>query len=257
MSARPNAARTASRIATIASSPDAGESSRTCSSMPSATMTRCHANGRWSSVCATAASAAYAECRRERLGNAALEQVAGGLPHLALDDLERLTFPLTDLDREQLEEMAVVVGSGCARSFRPVEQTVRHVKANGPARSAPLERMRWWAAARRRRPAPLRERRDHARSRVRGVSAREAVRRVIQPCGEHSHVSVALRVGSQGHRHGRPGLARALDGDGPTVLIDDPLGECQADAGASRLRGHERLEDARQHLGRNRVRHRS
>ena len=37
MSARPSAARTASRIATTASSLDAGESSRTWSSIPSAT----------------------------------------------------------------------------------------------------------------------------------------------------------------------------------------------------------------------------
>ena len=88
--ARPHAWRRA------ASSLDAGESSRTWISIPSATGMRRQANVSLI-VLRDGDVGTDAECRRERLGDSPLEQVAGGLPHLALDDLERLALALADL----------------------------------------------------------------------------------------------------------------------------------------------------------------
>jgi hypothetical protein len=60
--------------------------------------------------------------------DAALEQIAGDIAHLGLDDLERLAFALPNLDREQLKEMPVVVGRRGARPFGPVEKAMRDIE---------------------------------------------------------------------------------------------------------------------------------
>src|SRR5204862_7783916 len=44
-------------------------------------------------------------------------------------------------------------------------------------------------------------------------------------------------------------LARA-DGDTSAVVVDDPPDDGQPESGAARLRRHERLEDTREHAGR-------
>src|SRR5829696_6449212 len=61
--------------------------------------------------------------------------------------------------------------------------------------------------------------------------------------------SVASR---QHNRKSRAALRSALQRYAPPVLVDDALAEGEADAGAARLRGEEDLEDAREHLGRDR-----
>ena len=111
--------------------------------MPSATGTRRHAIDALV-VLRDGRVGANAECGRERLGDASLEEIAGRFAHLALDDVERLSFALADLDREQLEEMPVVVRRRGAGSFRPVEQAVRDVKANrARARRCARGRVGW------------------------------------------------------------------------------------------------------------------
>ena len=132
MSSRPSAARTASRMATSASSREAGESSRTWSSTPSATATRRQLARRLVVGRLPARLDRRAERGGERRGDAALERVAGELRHLLLDDLERDAFALADLDREQLEEVAVVVGRRGAGALGAREQPVRDVEANRP-----------------------------------------------------------------------------------------------------------------------------
>jgi hypothetical protein len=73
-----------------------------------------------------------AEGWRERLGDAALEKVARRLPHLALNDVESLAFTLANFDREQLEQMPIIVDRRGAGAFRAVEQAIGHVEPNGP-----------------------------------------------------------------------------------------------------------------------------
>src|SRR5688572_4408709 len=69
-------------------------------------------------------------CERRR--DATLEQVAGDIAHLGLDDLERLPFALANLDREQLEEMTVVVGRRGSGSLGAIEQAVRDIESDRP-----------------------------------------------------------------------------------------------------------------------------
>ena len=73
---------------------------------------------------------ARTQCRRECSCNAPLEQVTGEVAHLALDDFERLPLALTDLDREQLEQVTVAVRRRGAGTLGPIEQSVRDVEAD-------------------------------------------------------------------------------------------------------------------------------
>ena len=71
-----------------------------------------------------------AEGGGERRGNAALERVARELGHLLLDDVERDAFALADLDREQLEEVSIVVRRRGAGALGSREKSVGDVKAD-------------------------------------------------------------------------------------------------------------------------------
>jgi hypothetical protein len=104
-----------------------------------------------------------AQRRRERRGHAPLERVAGHLLHLALDRLQRLPLALADLDREQLQEVAVVVRRRRAGPLGPVEQTRSRRRSAPSARWAPPGPTRSWGASRRRPPGTWRARRARAR----------------------------------------------------------------------------------------------
>ena len=66
-----------------------------------------------------------AEGRGKRRRDATLQGVSRDVLHLALDDVERDPLALTNLDREELEEVAIVVRSRGTRAFWPLEQSVR------------------------------------------------------------------------------------------------------------------------------------
>ena len=72
----------------------------------------------------------------ERRGDAAFERIAGDVLHLLLDGVEGDALTLAYLDRQQLEEVAVVVGGGGAGAFRPLEQSIGDVKANRAPRDS-------------------------------------------------------------------------------------------------------------------------
>jgi len=71
---------------------------------------------------------ARTERRRQRLSNALFEEIAGHAEHFGLDDVERLSFALANLDGEELQEMPVMVGRGGAFSVGMIEQPARDVE---------------------------------------------------------------------------------------------------------------------------------
>src|SRR2546423_14284152 len=78
------------------------------------------------------------QCRCERLRDFALERIAGEVSHLGLDGLKALTFALPNLDREQLEQMAVAVCRSGAGTLGSIEQTAGDIEANGAGTGARL-----------------------------------------------------------------------------------------------------------------------
>ena len=108
----------------------AGESSRTCSSTPSATGTRRQLADGSSSVglrrvSTVAPRAAASDVATRRSSASPVSSL-----HFLLDDVERDALALADLDREQLKEVAVVVRRRGAGAFWSLEQPVGDVKAN-------------------------------------------------------------------------------------------------------------------------------
>ena len=113
----------------MADSRAAAESSRTWSSIPSATMMRRHAAVAIV-VAVDRGVGAVPERGCERARHALLELVALHVGDLALDHLERLSFALPDLDREELQQMLVVIGRRGALALGMVEEPVRDVEAD-------------------------------------------------------------------------------------------------------------------------------
>jgi hypothetical protein len=61
------------------------------------------------------------ESRRERLRDFPLERIARDIAHLGTDGIEALSFTLSDLDGQQLEQMPVSVRCTGASPFGPIE----------------------------------------------------------------------------------------------------------------------------------------
>src|SRR5262249_10913662 len=76
--------------------------------------------------------AAGMERRRERLGDAAFEGIAGDADQLFLDMIERLPLSLADFDREELEQVTIVIRGGRAGSLRAIQEPARHIEADRP-----------------------------------------------------------------------------------------------------------------------------
>jgi hypothetical protein len=70
------------------------------------------------------------ESGSERGSDAALECIAGNVAHLMLDLFEALSLALSDLDGEQLEEMAIIVRRCGSCSFRTIEQSIGDVESD-------------------------------------------------------------------------------------------------------------------------------
>ncbi len=129
----PNAARTASRIAITALVPRRRRILPHVQLDPIGDVDRDARSSRASSSARIARSVlrrpeGSAKCCR----NSPLERVTRAVGHLASDDLERRPFALTNLDRQQLQQMAIAVGRCRPRPSGPVEQAVRDVKSYRP-----------------------------------------------------------------------------------------------------------------------------
>src|SRR6476660_2073345 len=74
---------------------------------------------------------ACVQSRSERRRDAALECIACNVAHLMLDLFEALSLALPDLDREQLEEVAIIVRRCGTGSFRTIEQSAGDVEPDG------------------------------------------------------------------------------------------------------------------------------
>lgn len=74
--------------------------------------------------------AAGVERGREQRGDPSLQRVTGHGDHLALDDLQRLSLTLADLDRQQLKQMAVIVRRRRSLAFGTIDQAAGDVEAN-------------------------------------------------------------------------------------------------------------------------------
>jgi hypothetical protein len=62
--------------------------------------------------------------------HAPLESVAGDALHFGSDGVERLSFALADFDREELEQMTIVIRRGRSRSFGAVDESCGDVEAD-------------------------------------------------------------------------------------------------------------------------------
>jgi len=61
------------------------------------------------------------ESWRKGAGDPPLERISREIPHLVLDRLETLSLTLSDLDREELKQVTVIIGRGGAGSLGAVE----------------------------------------------------------------------------------------------------------------------------------------
>ena len=66
----------------------------------------------------------------ERGGDAPLESISGNVAHLALYRFQTLSLALSDLDREELQEVTIVVCRGGTRSFGTIEQSTGDVESD-------------------------------------------------------------------------------------------------------------------------------
>jgi len=70
------------------------------------------------------------EGRSKRSCNASLERIAGNVLHLHFYFFQTLSLALSDLDREKLKQVSIVIGRSCSRSFRAVEQSTSDVESD-------------------------------------------------------------------------------------------------------------------------------
>lgn len=64
----------------------------------------------------------------ERIGETFFEDVSCQPLHFRLDRFERLPFTLADFDREELEEVPIVIGGGRSGAIWPIDQTGGDIK---------------------------------------------------------------------------------------------------------------------------------
>lgn len=82
------------------------------------------------------------QSRRKRARDPSLERIAGEFLHLVLDRLQALSFALSDLDREELKHMPIVVRCCRSRSLGAIEESAGNVESYGTrARSCTSRRI--------------------------------------------------------------------------------------------------------------------
>ena len=77
-----------------------------------------------------------AEGGREGCRQPLFQGVTSDFPELRANRVQALSFALPDLDREQLEQVAITIRRSRAGAFGAIEQSVRDVESNRTAPSA-------------------------------------------------------------------------------------------------------------------------